>query len=76
MLRYALSRRLLDAGTELAMDRQEMWRRSEREGHARLRDGDLQALAVMDAVSAVKIRLGMLLLPSRIPSPDVSSRPR
>lgn len=64
-LRFRVSERLLTAGATMTLDSQHMWRESRRTG--RVTPGGLQVLAVVDLLSTAAIRLGMMIMPSRIP---------
>jgi hypothetical protein len=66
-LRRRVSERLLESGARMALDRQEMWRKSQRRGARTLSNADLQLLFMLDVVSATKIRLGMIIMPARLP---------
>jgi hypothetical protein len=61
-----VSDRLLRAGTNLAVDRQDIWRRAQRHGTRPLA-GDLCAMGAMDLWSTVALRLGFLLMPAQPP---------
>ena len=65
-LRRRVGDRLLDGGARLALDSQEMWRKSQRNG-TRPTSGDLQALFVMNVLSTTAIRLGRMIMPARVP---------
>jgi len=66
-LRRKVSDRLLEAGATMGLDCQEMWRKSQREGARTLSTGDLHVLFLLDLVSTIKIRLGMIIMPARLP---------
>jgi hypothetical protein len=71
-LRRRISDKLLDLGTTLQSERQEIWRKSQRSGlHTRDYDpGDLHVLAVLDmldVLSNIAIRLGVKIMPTRLP---------
>jgi len=66
-LRRRVSDRLLEAGATMALDREEMWRKSQRGGARTLSNGDLQVLFLLDVVSTTAIRLGMIIMPARLP---------
>ena len=51
----------------MALDREEMWRKSQRGGARTLSNGDLQVLFLLDVVSTTAIRLGMIIMPARLP---------
>jgi hypothetical protein len=62
-LRRVVSNWLLRVGTDLAVDRQDIWRRA-REHGTRPQSGDLTALGAMDLWSRAALRLGFLLMPA------------
>jgi hypothetical protein len=65
-LRRRLSQWLLETGIELAMDRQEMLRRAcQREPPPET--DFLDVLGLLEGVSALALRLGILLMPTRPP---------
>jgi hypothetical protein len=64
-LRCRVSARLLSAAATMTLDGQHMWRASRRTG--RLTSGDLQVLAMIDLLSEAAIRLGMMIMPRRLP---------
>ena len=65
-LRGAMSDWLLEAGTKLALDRQEMWRKAQQSGVRSLTAGDAQVLGALDLWSKAAIRLGFLIMPRRL----------
>jgi hypothetical protein len=67
-LRRRVSAHLLESGATLALDCREMRRRI---AHSARKPGygDLQVLATIDLLSALKIRLGVLIMPARLPNP-------
>jgi hypothetical protein len=65
-LRRRLSDRLLDAGSTMALDCQEMWRKSQRDARGPS-NGDLQVLFLVDLLSRLAIRLGVMIMPPRLP---------
>jgi len=66
-LRRRVSDWLLEAGATMALDCQEMWRKSQRRGARTPSNGDLQVLFLLDLVSTTAIRLGMIIMPARLP---------
>jgi hypothetical protein len=80
-VRRRLSDRLLRAGATLELDRQEMWRNARRGGAREPGNGELQVFGMLDLLSCVSIRLGMMLMPAQVPAsverypaPDASHR--
>ncbi len=65
-LRRRLSNRPLEAGATLAVERQQMWRVSQRSGTRTFDRGDAHVLFVLemlDRLSKAAIRLGMITMP-------------
>ena len=62
-LRRRVSQWLMDAGATLALDSQEMWRKSQHSGPAPS-NGDLQVLFMLDVLSSAAIRLGRIVMPA------------
>jgi hypothetical protein len=72
-LRRRISTRLLESGTNLALDRREMWTRARQSSTRPLDPGFVQVMGTLELLSAVKIRLGMLIMPSHPPTfPDAT----
>lgn len=69
-LRRALAEKLVESGTRLALDRQEMLRSASRAGIRSLDARSNQILFLTDVLSSAKIKLGFLLMPSRLPDSD------
>jgi hypothetical protein len=66
-LRRRVSESLLREGATLALDRRDMDRKLQASGR-RPGGRDLQVLAMLDLISALAIRLGMLILPKQAPA--------
>jgi len=66
-LRRRVAERLLDAGATMALDCQQMWRKSQRSGDQSPFNGEFQVLFLLDLVSTAAIRLGMIIMPARLP---------
>ncbi len=67
-IRHAVSARLLRSGASLALGRQEMDNGHARSGTRPLSNADLQLLGALDLWSAAAIRLGIWLMPRRLPA--------
>ena len=66
LLRHRISRRLLEAGATLALERQQMLRRCEHRDPGRFDRCDAQVLYVsdtLDLLSSAAIRLGVVVMP-------------
>jgi hypothetical protein len=66
-LRLALADRLVKSGTQLALERQQMLRSARQAGVRSLDDRSMQVLLLVDLISSIKIKLGFLLMPRRLP---------
>lgn len=66
-LRRRLSDKLLNAGTTMAFDTQEMHRAYRAAGARRLTPSDAQLMLTLETVSSCMIRLGMWIMPTRTP---------
>jgi hypothetical protein len=66
-LRRAVSDTLLEWGARTALDAQEMLRKARQSGVRRLSPADLQLLGALDLWSTAAIRLGTIIMPSRLP---------
>jgi hypothetical protein len=65
-LRFKVSNRLLAAGATQALDCRDMWGKCQRSGVSSVDNSDLQILAVLETLSRVAIRLGIIIMPSRL----------
>lgn len=65
-LRRRISERLLEAGIELALDRQEMSRRARQRGDSPQTEF-LDVMGLLDGLSALAVRLGVVVMPTRPP---------
>jgi hypothetical protein len=65
-LRFRLGSRLLEAGATQSLECRDMWGKCDRSGVRPVDNGDLQVLAIVDALSRVAIRLGIIIMPSRL----------
>ena len=65
-LRRRISEKLLEAGIELALDRQEMSRRARQRGDVPQTEF-LDVMGLLDGLSALAIRLGIVIMPTRPP---------
>ena len=66
-LRRRVSSRLLDAGAAQSLDCREMWARCQRPGVRAIDNPDLQLIAVLQVMSDAAIRLGVRVMPRRLP---------
>jgi len=64
-LRMRVSNRLLEAAANQSLDCRDMWGKCERAGVGPADNKDLQVLALLEAVSRVAIRLGVMIMPRR-----------
>jgi hypothetical protein len=69
-LRRALADKLVESGTQLALDRQEMLRNARNAGVRSLDSRSMELLLVLELLSSAKIKLGFLLMPRRLPDAD------
>ena len=67
-IRHAVSARLLRSGASLSLGRQAMDDGHARSGTGPLSRADLQLLGALDLWSAAAIRLGIWLMPRRLPA--------
>ena len=67
-LRRRISDRLLREAATLALDRRDMDFKLQRSGVRRLSGGDLQVLAMLDLISAIFLRLGVIIMPKQSPT--------
>jgi hypothetical protein len=65
-IRRALADKLVESGTRLELDRQEMLRNARKAGVRQLDSRSIQLLGMIEIISSVKIKLGFLLMPSRL----------
>jgi hypothetical protein len=66
-LRRRLSSRLLESGAAQALDCRQMWAGCQRRGVRAVDNPDLQVIALLQMLSNAAIRLGVLIMPSRVP---------
>jgi hypothetical protein len=66
-LRRKMSSRLLAAGAAQSLDCREMWAKCQRPGVRAVDNPDLQLLALLQATSDAAIRLGVRIMPNRLP---------
>jgi hypothetical protein len=52
----------------MARDRDEMWRKYQQSGARRATNADLGLLFMLDVMSAMATRLGMLIMPGHLPA--------
>ncbi len=66
-VRWRISRRLLEIGATMELDRRQMVLAYERSGARTATRGDMQALGIIGLWGSAAIRLGRLIMPARVP---------